>query len=106
MTQGLGLVVRFLLASDEAAAAFDDLCARTMEGIEEHEPGTLVYVRHTPPEEPLTRVFYELYADREAFEAHEAQEHVRHFLSERGQYLAGTEVIFLDAIDGKVAAQS
>lgn len=106
MTQGFGLLVRFSLRSAEAAAAFDELCALTMEGIKAHEPGTLAYVRHIPADAPLSRVFYELYADRDAFEAHEAQEHTKHFLSEREQYLADLEVTFLDAIDGKVAAQS
>ncbi|GGY95778.1 putative quinol monooxygenase [Streptomyces poonensis] len=106
MTQGFGLVVRFSLASQQAAAAFDALCARTLEGIKAYEPGTLAYVRHTPADDPLARVFYELYADRDAFAAHEAQEHTRHFLAEREQYLAGVEVTFLDVIDGKVATQS
>jgi quinol monooxygenase YgiN len=37
-------------------------------------------------------VFYELYRDRQAFEAHERQEHVRRFLKGREQYLAATRV--------------
>lgn len=105
MTEGFGLVVRFKLRDEEAATAFDRLCAKTLEGIKASEPGTLAYVTHTPEGEPLVRVFYELYADREAFDAHEAQPHTRHFLAEREQYLAGVEVTFLDAISGKVAPQ-
>ncbi|MGW6396013.1 putative quinol monooxygenase [Streptomyces sp. NPDC055103] len=88
---------------NRAAAAFDQLCARTVEGIKEKEPRTLAYVSHIPVEEPLVRVFYELYVDQAAFEAHEAQEHTRRFLDERGQYLAGVEVTFLNAVTGKVA---
>ncbi|MEV1026972.1 antibiotic biosynthesis monooxygenase [Streptomyces sp. NPDC050264] len=103
MTEGFGLVVRFTLHDEEAASAFDELCARTLEGIKANEPGTLTYVTHTPEGEPLVRVFYELYADRAAFDAHETQPHTKYFLAERGQYLAGTEVTFLDAIAGKVA---
>ncbi len=105
MHQGFGLVVRFSLSSEDAAAAFDELCERTMEGIKAHEPGTLAYVRHVPVDEPLTRVFYELYADRDAFEAHEAQQHTRRFLAEREQYLVGVEVTFLEAAGGKLTAQ-
>ncbi|GGM03824.1 hypothetical protein GCM10010129_54180 [Streptomyces fumigatiscleroticus] len=105
MQQGVGLVVRFSLASQEAAAAFDELCAQTMEGIRTREPGTVAYVCHVPVDEPLTRVFYELYVDRDAFEDHEAQEHTKRFLAEREQYLAGIEVTFLEAIDGKVAVR-
>ena len=69
-----GLVVRFTARDEDAAEAFDTLAAETLEGIK-GEPGTLVYVNHSVPEEPTTRVFYELYADRAAFDAHEAQPH-------------------------------
>jgi quinol monooxygenase YgiN len=40
-------------------------------------------------------VFYGLYRDREAFEEHERQVHVRRFLKEREQYLTATRVEFL-----------
>ncbi|MFI5616157.1 putative quinol monooxygenase [Streptomyces sp. NPDC051567] len=105
MSEGFGLVVRFALCDQEAAAAFDELCATTLVGIKAAEPGTLTYVVHVPEGEPLVRVFYELYADRAAFEAHEAQAHTQRFLAEREQYLAGVEVTFLNAISGKVAVQ-
>ncbi|RSS42903.1 antibiotic biosynthesis monooxygenase [Streptomyces sp. WAC07061] len=105
MSEGFGLVVRFSLRDQEAAKAFDELCAITLEGIKRAEPGTLTYVVHVPEGEPLVRVFYELYADRQAFDAHEAQPHTKHFLAQREQYLAGVEVTFLDVIAGKVAAR-
>ncbi|WP_327429764.1 putative quinol monooxygenase [Streptomyces sp. NBC_01236] len=104
MSEGFGLVVRFTLRDQDAATAFDDLCVGTLEGIKAQEPGTLTYVTHIPVDEPLIRVFYELYADRAAFEAHEAQPHTKRFLAEREQYLAGVEVTFLNSIAGKVAA--
>ncbi|WOI59693.1 putative quinol monooxygenase [Streptomyces fradiae] len=47
------------------------------------------------------RVFYELYADRAAFDAHEAQPHTKRFLAEREQCLAGVEVTFLDVIGAR-----
>ncbi|WP_330329997.1 antibiotic biosynthesis monooxygenase [Streptomyces sp. NBC_00536] len=105
MSEGFGLVVRFSLRDEEAATAFDELCATTLEGIKSAEPGTLAYVVHVPEGEPLVRVFYELYADRAAFGVHEAQPHTKYFLAEREQYLAGVEVTFLDVTGGKVAAQ-
>ncbi|MFF2348431.1 putative quinol monooxygenase [Kitasatospora sp. NPDC058115] len=98
---GFGLVVRFVARDETAARAFDGLAREALEGIRAEEPGTLVYVNHTVPEEPLVRVFYELYADRQAFEEHERQPHVRRFLEERGQYLESFEATFLDEIDGK-----
>ncbi|MFI6639636.1 putative quinol monooxygenase [Streptomyces sp. NPDC050504] len=104
MSMGYALVVRFVLHDQRAATAFDQLCVRTLEGIREAEPGTLSYVIHEPVGEPLVRVFYELYRDRSAFEAHEEQPHTRYFLKEREQYLSEVEVTFLNQIDGKAAA--
>ncbi|EPH46859.1 antibiotic biosynthesis monooxygenase [Streptomyces aurantiacus] len=95
------LVVRFTARDAAAAAAFDHLAAETLEGIKASEPGTLVYVSHTPVDEPTVRVFYELYEDREAFLQHEEQPHVKRFLTERGQHLIQTEVTFLDEVVGK-----
>lgn len=47
-------------------------------------------------------MFYELYRDREEFEDHERQEHVRRFLAERQQYLAAPpRVEFLGLRIGK-----
>ncbi|MFI7096728.1 putative quinol monooxygenase [Streptomyces lydicus] len=100
VTGGYALVVRFTTRDADAAREFDALVARTAEGIRT-EPGTLVYVAHVPEGEPLVRVFYELYADRDAFEAHENQPHTKHFLKEREQHLTSTEVTFLNEQTGK-----
>ncbi|QMU79824.1 antibiotic biosynthesis monooxygenase [Streptacidiphilus sp. PB12-B1b] len=101
MSSGFGLVVRFELHDATAAAGFDQLVSQTAEGIKAHEPGTLIYVVHTVPDEPNVRVFYELYADRDAFDAHEQQPHTKHFLAEREQYINALQVTFLDAQAGK-----
>lgn len=105
MSERFGLVVRFRLRDQAAATAFDELAADTLKGIRTREPGTLVYVTHVPEDQPLVRVFYELYENRAAFEAHEAQPHAKRFLVERERYLADVEVTFLDAVAGKVAGQ-
>jgi quinol monooxygenase YgiN len=63
--------------------------------IHRNEPGTLVYAVHRVEGEPNTRVLYELYQDRAAFEDHERQKHTRRFLAERERYLDGTQVDFL-----------
>jgi quinol monooxygenase YgiN len=95
------LVVRFTVRP-EAEASFDDLTARTARLIRDREPGTLVYATHQVPDSPRVRVFYELYRDREAFGAHEEQDHVRAFLAEREPMLEATEVTFMGLMDGKV----
>ncbi len=97
--RGFALVVRFRLRAD-AGEAFDALVARTLEQIRAHEPGTLVYAVHTVPDDPALRVFYELYADRAAFEAHERQPHVRAFLAAREDHLDGVEVQVLELAAG------
>ena len=96
-----GLMVRFTCKDEEAAAAFDQLVARTGEQIKAHEPGTLIYTVHRVDGRPLERIFYELYRDKDAFEVHESQEYVKAFLSAREQYLSSTEVDRLDLVSGK-----
>ncbi|MBB6121914.1 putative quinol monooxygenase [Nocardiopsis algeriensis] len=96
-----GLSVRFTLKDETAADGFDALVAETLPHIRRSEPGTLVYAVHTVEDRPLERIFYELYADRAAFEAHEEQPHVKRFLDSRGAFLASVDVDFLDLVDAK-----
>jgi quinol monooxygenase YgiN len=96
-----GLSVRFTCRDAESAAGFDRLVAETVPEIRNHEPGTLVYAVHTVDGKPLERIFYELYRDRAAFDAHEEQPHTRHFLAEREKFLASVDVDFLSLQIGK-----
>lgn len=89
------LVVKFDLRDQQAAAEFDQLVAETAQGIAELEPGTLVYATHTVEGEPLSRIFYEVYADKAAHAEHERQPHTRRFLDERHRYTTGVRVEFL-----------
>jgi quinol monooxygenase YgiN len=94
------LVVRFELRP-EAVQAFDDLTARTLEGVRE-EPGTHLYAAARVPDAPLSRVFVEIYTDEDAFTAHERYAHTRRFLVEREPMIESYRVEFLDAIAGKL----
>ena len=96
-----GLSVRFTCLDADSAAGFDQLVAETVPEIGKHEAGTLVYAVHTVEGQPLQRIFYELYRDRAAFEAHEASPATRRYLAERYQYLASTEVDWLTLQTGK-----
>lgn len=89
------LVVRFDCLDDDAANKFDALIAKLVPQIESAEPGTLLYVTNTVEDEPLARVFFEVYRDRDAFGAHEQQEHVVRFHEARAPYMAGARVEFL-----------
>jgi quinol monooxygenase YgiN len=97
----IGLSVRFTCKNAGSAAGFDRLAAETVPLIRQREPGTLVYAVHSVEGKPLQRVFYELYRDQAALDAHQEQEHVRRFLAERDQYLAGREVDRLSLLIGK-----
>jgi quinol monooxygenase YgiN len=99
-----GLVVRFTCKDEASAQAFDALVADTIGQIRQHEAGTLVYASHQVEGKPLERIFYELYRDRAAFDAHEEQAHTRHFLEQREQYLASVEVDWLTLQSGKGTA--
>lgn len=95
-----GLFVRFTL-KDGAGGDFDALVRETTAAIREREPGTLVYACHQVAEAPDQRVFFELYENHAAFEAHEQQPHVRHFLEQRSKYVAATEVDRMTPYAGK-----
>src|ERR1700689_2963654 len=96
-----GLCVRFTCKDEASAEGYDRLVAETVVGLKAGEPGTLIYACHRVEGQPLQRIFYELYRDRAAFEAHEAAPHTRRYLDQRGQYLASTEVDRLTLQAGK-----
>lgn len=96
-----GLVVRFTCKDEESARAFDQLVSETIERIKQHEPGTLIYVSHLVDGAPLQRIFYELYADRAAFDVHEGQAHTKRMLSNREDLLSSVEVDWVTAQTGK-----
>jgi quinol monooxygenase YgiN len=95
-----GLVVRFELLEGHEEA-FDGLVAETLPEIRSKEPGTVLYVTHRVVGSLGSRVFYEFYEDEQAFQAHEATEHVKRFLADRTQHLQGDpEAWFLSTADG------
>jgi quinol monooxygenase YgiN len=89
------LVVRFDCRDESAATRFDELTARVVDQITTKEPGTLLYATHSVEGEPLARVFYEVYRDRDAFQTHEAADHVVRFHAEKDPLLVGRRVEFL-----------
>jgi quinol monooxygenase YgiN len=91
-----GLVVRFELLEGHEEA-FDELVAETLRRIEAEEPGTIAYVTHRVDGEPSARVFYEVYRDEAAFQAHEATAHTTHFLAQRQQHLKGNPEVWFVA---------
>lgn len=56
---------------------------------------------HAVDGEPGQWIFYELYADQDAFAAHGAQPHIRSFMAAREQYVASFTVDQLRPVTGK-----
>lgn len=73
---------------------------RLLPGIAAHEPGTLVCTVQTVADAPLSRVFYECYADRDAFDEHERQPHTVTFLRDRVPLCRATRVELLTPTGG------
>jgi len=84
----IGIVVRFDVHDREAAVEFDRLTAVVVTHIRAREPGTLVYATHRVLDDELARVFYEVYADDAALQAHEDASHVREFHAAKESLLA------------------
>lgn len=95
MRNVFALVVRFDLPGESAARAFDELTAAAVPLIRAREPGTLVYETYAVEGDPLARVFYEVYRDRDAHAEHERQPHTAAFLTTVRTLVAGTRVEFL-----------
>lgn len=76
------LIVRFDLPDTAAAERFDELAAAAVPLIRSDEAGTLTYQPYAVDGEPLARVFFEVYRDREAHGEHERQPHTVEFLSD------------------------
>jgi quinol monooxygenase YgiN len=97
-----GRILIFTLLEDRVAD-FDRLAEQTAEQVGTGEPGTLVYVIHLVPNAPLQRIFYEIYRDPAAFESHETQPYMQHFVAERRSCVLATNVIELRLKYAKIA---
>jgi quinol monooxygenase YgiN len=93
------LVVRFAL-KEGCEEEFDALVARTINGIAAHEPDTMVYLTSVPVSEDRVRVFLEVYRDEEAFDRHEQQPYVKHFLNARNDLVGSVSVDRLTDVAG------
>ncbi|WP_432545365.1 putative quinol monooxygenase [Kineococcus sp. SYSU DK004] len=95
------IVVRFDLRDEAAAAEFDQLVAATVPGILAEEEGTLVYTPMTVDDEPLARVFHEVYRDRDAHRAHEARPATAAFLERVRELVTGVRAELCTPVAGQ-----
>jgi quinol monooxygenase YgiN len=100
-----GLVVRFNL-KDGSGEIFDALTSEAVALIRDAEPGTLNYACHADDAAANPPGCSVLYRDKDAFEEHERQEHVRRFHERKERCLAGEpRVEFLNLQVGKGTPQ-
>ncbi len=66
------------------------------------EPGTLAYVLHQNAKDPTEFLYYEVYQDQAAFDAHGKTDHMKAFGGKIGGILAGRpELTFLTEVARK-----
>jgi quinol monooxygenase YgiN len=92
------ILIRFDLKDEAAARGFDALAEETIAAVQALEPETLIYVVHRIE----ARMFYEVYASRDAHAQHESTEHMKRAFAELGQYVESVRMKFLDAPSGKL----
>ena len=68
-------IVKFKLNPDNEEAAIAALQALT-KGVEENEPGVLAYIAHRSKTDPSEVVFFEVYKDAAAVQAHNGTPHM------------------------------
>jgi quinol monooxygenase YgiN len=77
---------------DMAADEFDERTASVFQHVTQHEPGTLVFANHLVAGQPLTRVVYEIYRDREAADVHSRGEALQQLLASQDELLRGFHI--------------
>ncbi len=82
------VVARFEV-KPEGVQEFDALAAWRISEAAANEPGLIAYAFHQVDGQPLARVFYEIYRDRDAFEEHRMTPQTAEFLARHAQYVEG-----------------
>jgi len=85
-------VVAILEAQAGKEKDFED-ALRVMVPKVEAEEGTLAYILHKAPDNPAKFLFYELYQDAAAFDAHSSTPYIVELFGTIGPMLAGEPVI-------------
>ncbi|GAA3728242.1 hypothetical protein GCM10022205_11290 [Spinactinospora alkalitolerans] len=96
-----GIITIYTLAEGQGDA-FDDCADEVVDGVDRHEPDTLLFACHTVSSAPQQRIVYAIYRDQLAYEEHEQQPHVNDFVRRSAPYVVATNVIEL-ALSGASA---
>jgi quinol monooxygenase YgiN len=98
----VGQIVIFTLL-DGGIPAFDAMMGSVTEQVRAGEPGTLVFIVHAVPSAPQQRILYEVYRDRDAYQAHQQQPYLMRFEQDRREHVLATNVIELSLQPAKVS---
>ncbi|HEY7880256.1 MAG TPA: antibiotic biosynthesis monooxygenase [Streptosporangiaceae bacterium] len=98
----VGQIVIFTLL-DGSVPAFDAMMGSVTEQVRAGEPGTLVFIVHAVPSAPQQRILYEVYRDRDAYQAHQQQPYLMRFEQDRREHVLATNVIELSLQPAKVS---
>ena len=97
-----GQIAIYTLLEDRVPE-FDQLTKRVVKQVRAQEPDTLVYIVHAVPSAPMQRILYEVYRDRDAYEAHRRQPYVLAFEADRRPFVLATNIIELGLQQAKVS---
>ncbi|MGA9720897.1 MAG: putative quinol monooxygenase [Candidatus Binatus sp.] len=70
-------------------AEFEAACKEMIATVRTSEPGTLAYILHKNLKDPTEFIYYEVYQDAAALEAHGKTDHMKAFGGKIGALLAG-----------------
>jgi quinol monooxygenase YgiN len=87
----LALIVNFTVAEENQEQA--KVFIRKMQEHTRREPGCRLYIGHQSVEDPLRFVFYELYDDQAALDAHRASPHYAEFVTNGLLKLMATRIL-------------
>jgi quinol monooxygenase YgiN len=95
-------VIATLKVKSGSEAAMEKAAREMIAHVKAHEPGTLTYILHRSSGDPTEFVFYEVYANQEAFATHGGSEQMQKFFGLVGGQLEGRpEIKMYEQIDGK-----
>jgi quinol monooxygenase YgiN len=83
-------------------AEFEAAAKQMIATVKESEPATLTYILHKNTKDPTEFVYYEVYQDQAAFDAHGKTDHMKAFGGKIGALLAGRpEIAILQEVARK-----
>ena len=83
-------------------AEFEGAAKEMIATVKTAEPGTLAYILHKNTKDPTEFIYYEVYQDQAAFDAHGKSDHMRAFGGKIGGILAGRpELTFISEVARK-----